>query len=96
MVDKHPVHLKETSFHGVSITNHGPLKDLLPLFRFTVGDFFCWDMIFLVWLQKVTKSGTRFLNAPNLQVSDQNLNFTGREMCAKGRNREAEVRGLGR
>jgi len=61
-----------------------------------VGDFFWWDMIFLVWLQKMTTSRTRFLNAPNLQVSDQNLNFTGREMYANGCNREAEVMGLGR
>jgi hypothetical protein len=73
-----------------------PLKTYSPLFRFTVGDFFWWDMIFLVSLQKVTNSGALFLNAPNLQVSDQNLNFTGSEMYANGRNREAEVWVLGR
>ena len=75
MVDMHPVQLKGTSFHGLSITNHGPWQTYSPLFRFTVGDLFRWDVIFLLRLQKVTNSGTRFLNMPKLPFSDQNLNF---------------------
>jgi hypothetical protein len=64
MVEMRPVQLKGTSFHGLSITNHGPWQTYSPLFRFTVGDLFRWDVIFLLWLQKVTNSGTRFLIRP--------------------------------
>ena len=95
IVDMYPVQLKGTSFHGLSITNHGPWQTYSPLFRFTVGDLFRWDVIFLLRLQKVTNSGTRFLNTPNLPFSDQNLNFTGRKIYANGCYWEAKVRGAG-
>jgi hypothetical protein len=52
-------------------------------------------VIVLLWLQKVTNSGTRFLNTLNLPFSDQNLNSAGRKMYANGRYWEAKVRGLG-
>jgi hypothetical protein len=51
------------------------------------------DFSFMV--QKVTNSGTRFLNTPNLPFSDQNLNSAGRKMCPDGRCWEAKVKGLG-
>ena len=45
---------------------------------------------FLLIMQKVTNSGTRFLNMPNLPFSDQNLNSAGRKMYANGRYWEAK------
>jgi hypothetical protein len=95
MVDMPPVQLKRTPFHGSSITNHGPRQTDSPPFRFTIGDLFRWDVIFLVWLQKMTSSGTRYLNAPNLPFSDQNLNSAGRKMYVNGRYWETKVRGAG-
>jgi len=90
IVDMYPVQLKGTSFHGLSITNHGPWQTYSPLIRFTVGDLFRWDVIFLLRLQKVTNSGTRFFNTPKLAFSDQNLNFLAQKytlMDAIGRQK---------
>jgi hypothetical protein len=66
MVDMQTVQLKRTPFHGSSIINPRPWQTYSPPFSFTVGDLFRRDVIFLVWLQKVTNSGTCFFNTPKL------------------------------